>query len=129
MVKEYTYWILAEGSDLPKECPTHGINQSNGEVQEYTYWILAEGSDLPKECPTHGINQSNGEVQEYTYWILAEGSDLPKECPTHCINQSYGEFQIKQEPWGTRSTLSLPLFLGQLWPGVVLPVRVYLWVN
>ena len=40
------------------------------------------------------------------------------------IKQSDGEASVMLALWGMRSTPSLTLFSGPLWPGVVLPDRV-----
>ena len=45
----------------------------------------------------------------------------PNECPGYETKQSDGEVPAMLELWGMRSTLSLPLLPGQLWPGVVAP--------
>ena len=34
------------------------------------------------------------------------------------MKQYDGEAQVMQKLWGMRSTLSLPLLVGRLWPGV-----------
>ena len=47
----------------------------------------------------------------------------PNECPRFDIKQSHGEAP-DLEIWGMRSTLSLPLLPGQLWPGVVTTDRI-----
>ena len=45
------------------------------------------------------------------------------ECPGHDIKLPNGKAPFL-ELWGMCSTPSLPLFLGSLWPRVVIPVRV-----
>ena len=45
----------------------------------------------------------------------------PNECPGCDIEQSDGEVPVVLELWGVRSTPSLPLLPGPLWPGVVAP--------
>ena len=48
----------------------------------------------------------------------------PNECPRYDTKQSNGEAPVMLELWGMWNTLSLPLLLGPLWPGVVAPDRV-----
>ena len=48
---------------------------------------------------------------------------LPK-CPGYDTKQSDGEVPVMLELWGMRSTPSLPLLPGPLWPWVVTPDRV-----
>ena len=43
----------------------------------------------------------------------------PNECPGYDTKQSDGEVPAMLEPWGMRSTPSLPSLPGPLWPGVV----------
>ena len=45
------------------------------------------------------------------------------ECPAYDTKQSDGEVPVMLGLWGIRSTPSLPLLLGPLWPGVVAPDR------
>ena len=45
----------------------------------------------------------------------------PNECPGYDTKQSDGEVPAMLELWGMRSTPSLPLLPGPLWPGVVSP--------
>ena len=45
----------------------------------------------------------------------------PHECPGYDTKQSDGEVPAMLELWGMRSTPSLPLLPGPLWPGVVAP--------
>ena len=45
------------------------------------------------------------------------------ECPGYDTKQSDGEVPVMLRPWGIRSTPSLPLLRGPLWPGVVAPDR------
>ena len=45
------------------------------------------------------------------------------ECPGYDTKQSDGEVPAELELWGMRSTPSLPLLPGPLWPGVVVPDR------
>ena len=45
----------------------------------------------------------------------------PNECPGYDTKQSDGEVLAMLELWGMRSTPSLPLLPGPLWPGVVAP--------
>ena len=67
------------------------------------------------------------EYTEYTeaveYTDSTEGKILSNECPGYDTKPSDGEAPVL-EPWGMWNTYSLPLFLGPLWPGVVVPVRV-----
>ena len=64
------------------------------------------------------------EAEEYTKCIPAEVKTLqyPK-CKGYETEPSDGKALV-MELWGIWSTLSLPLLLGPLWPGVVVPVRV-----
>ena len=71
--------------------------------------------------------QSAGAV-EYTDCTSAEGIDPYNESPEF-DTKSDGEVPVVLELWGMRSTPSLPLLPGQLWPGVVAPDRAYLWVK
>ena len=43
------------------------------------------------------------------------------ECPGYDTKQSDGEVPAVLEIWGMRSTPSLPLLPGPLWPGVIAP--------
>ena len=45
----------------------------------------------------------------------------PNECPGYDTKQSDGEVLVMLELWGMRSTPSLPLLSGPLWPGLVAP--------
>ena len=47
----------------------------------------------------------------------------PNECPGYDTKQSDGEVLAVLELWEMRSTPSLPLLPGPLWPGVVAPDR------
>ena len=60
---------------------------------------------------------------EYTDGTSAERLDLPKECPGYETKQADGEVPVMLELWGIRSTPSLPLLPGPIWPGVVAPDR------
>ena len=57
------------------------------------------------------------------HWVhLCRGvRPLPNECPGYDTKQSDGEAPAVLEFWGMRSTPSLPLLPGSLWPGVVEP--------
>ena len=66
---------------------------------------------LSNECPGYNTKQSDGEVP------------LSNECPGYNTKQSDGEVPGMPGIWGIRSTPSLPLFPGPLWPGVVAPDR------
>ena len=50
---------------------------------------------------------------------LDKGKTLPNECPGNNTKHSDGEVPVMLGLWRIRSTPSLPLFPGQLWPGVV----------
>ena len=54
--------------------------------------------------------------------LCGEGKH-PPECPGYDTKQSNGEVPVMLELWGIRSTPSLPLLPGPLWPGVVAPDR------
>ena len=60
---------------------------------------------------------------EYTDGTSAEESYPPNECPGNDNKRSDGEVLVMLGLWGMRSTPSLPLLLGPLWPGVVTPDR------
>ena len=68
--------------------------------------------------PKLAITQSAGAV-EYTNCISADGY----EYSGYDTKQSDGEVSVMLELWGMRSTPSLPLLPGPLWPGVVAPNR------
>ena len=51
--------------------------------------------------------------------LLQRGKTPPNECPGYDTKQSDGEVPVMQELWGMRSTPSLPLLPGPLWPGMV----------
>ena len=61
--------------------------------------------------------QSAG-AAEYTDYIS------PSECLGYDAKQSDGEALVMLELRRMPSTLSLPLLLGPLWPGMVVPDRV-----
>ena len=63
---------------------------------------------------------------ECTDCFSAEGQETPNsnECSAYDTKQSDGEVPIMLELWGMRSTPSLPLLPGPLWPRVVAPERV-----
>ena len=61
---------------------------------------------------------------EYTNYISAEWYESPNECPAYDPKQSDGEAPVMLKLWGMRSTLSLPLLPGPLWPGEVASDRV-----
>ena len=67
--------------------------------------------------------QSAG-AAKYTDCVSAEGQDSPNECPGYDTKQSDSEATVLLEIWGMRSTPSLLLLPGPLWPGVVAPDRV-----
>ena len=63
--------------------------------------------------------QSDGAVK-YNDCTSTKGKDtLPNECPGYDTKQSDGKVPVMLELWGMRSTLSLPLLPGLLWPGMV----------
>ena len=68
------------------------------------------------------IAQSDGAV-EYTVCTSVQGSEPPNECPGYDTKQSDGEVPVILGLWGIRSTPSLPLLPGPLWPGVAAPDR------
>ena len=59
---------------------------------------------------------------EYTDAPL-QRDKTPHECPGYDTKQSHGEVPLMLGLWGMRSTTSLPLLPGPLWPGVVGPDR------
>ena len=55
---------------------------------------------------------------------LQRGKTLPtNECPGYDTKQSDGKVPVMLGLWGMRSTPSLPLLPGPLWPSVVAPDR------
>ena len=66
------------------------------------------------------LAQSAGAV-EYTDCSCAEGQDSPNNRPVYDTKQSDNEIPVMMELWGMRSTLSLPLLLGPLWPDMFAP--------
>ena len=75
---------------------------------------------LNKNFLNNLIAQSAGAV-EYTDCTSAEG--VRNQCPEYDTKQSDGEVPVMLGPWGIRSTPSLPLLPGPLWPSVVAPDR------
>ena len=65
----------------------------------------------------------SAEAVEYTGAPLQRCKTSPNECPGYDTKRSDGEVPVKLGLWRIRSTPSLPLFLGPLWPGVVAPDR------
>ena len=61
---------------------------------------------------------------EYTDCTPAEGGETPHECPGYDTKQFDGEVPVMLKLWGMRSTPSLPVLPGPLWPRVVAPDRV-----
>ena len=57
---------------------------------------------------------------EFNNCITSEGKDYTNECCGNNIKPSDGEAPTL-EIWGIRSTPSLPLLPGSLWPGVIEP--------
>ena len=55
--------------------------------------------------------------------LLSRGVTPPNECPGYDTKQSDGEVPVMQGFWDMRSTPSLPLLPGPLWPGVVVSDR------
>ena len=66
----------------------------------------------------NSVAQSAGAV-EYTDWK----DPSPNECSGYDTKQSDGEVPVMLGPWWIRSTPSLPLLTGPLWPGVIAPDR------
>ena len=62
-------------------------------------------------------------LQNTSIASLPRGKTLINECPGYDIKQSDGEAS-DLEISGMQSISSLPLLLGQLWPGVIDPDRV-----
>ena len=75
------------------------------------------------ECFTI-VRRTTGSV-EYTDCFSAEGKTPHhhNECPGYDTKQSDGDVPATLEFWGTRSTPSLPLLPGSLWPRVVTPKK------
>ena len=57
---------------------------------------------------------------------MQRGKTPPNKCPGYDTKQSDGEVPVMLEFWGMRSTPSLPLLPGPLWPGVVVSDRAQL---
>ena len=75
------------------------------------------------------IAQSAGAV-EYTDCTSAKGViPPPKRVSCYDTKPSDGEVLAVLEFSGMRSTPLLSLLPGPLWPGVVAPDRLYLWVK
>ena len=55
------------------------------------------------------------------YRLLCRGIRSPKEYPGYDTKQSDSEVPVMLELWGMRSTPSLLLLPGPLWPGMVAP--------
>ena len=116
--------------------------QKWGEKQQYGYfkrqtseithnktWIWLRKGDLKRETESLLI------VAQNNSWPVSWGSRIhwlhlcigvrppPNECPGYDTKQSDGEVPAVLELWGMRSTPSLPLLPGPLWPGVVAPDR------
>ena len=67
---------------------------------------------------------------EYTDYVSAGVvRPLPHECLGYDSKQSDGKVPIMQEIWRIQSIPSLPSLPGPLWPGVVPPDRVLLWIK
>ena len=64
------------------------------------------------------IDQSAGAVPTAP---LQKGKTPINECPGYDTKQSDGDVPAVLELWEMRSTLSLPLFPGSLWPGMIAP--------
>ena len=74
------------------------------------------------DWPFHMVAQSAGAV-EYTDCFSAE--EYPhNEWLGYDTKQSNGEVPVMLWLWGIRSTPSLPLLPGPLWPGVAAPDSV-----
>ena len=56
---------------------------------------------------------------EYTDFTSAEGLDPTNECPGYDTNRADSEALVMLEIRRMRSTPSLPLHPGPLWPGMV----------
>ena len=54
---------------------------------------------------------------------LCSGIRPPHECPGYDTKQLNGEVPVMLGLWVLRSTSSLPLLRGPLWPGMVAPDR------
>ena len=69
------------------------------------------------------IAQSAGAV-EYTDYTASGGvRPTTTKCPGYDTKQSHGEVPVILGFGGKRSTPSLPLLAGPLWPGMVAPDR------
>ena len=60
---------------------------------------------------------------EYTDCTSAEGKEPLNECPGYVTKQYDGEIPVMLGFGGMRSTPSLPLLPGPLWPGMIAPDR------
>ena len=77
---------------------------------------LIRRTDRCKHCPV-GWGCS-------IHWLhLCRGVKTPNECPVYDSKQSDGEVPVMLGLWRIRSTPSLPLLPGPLYPGVEAPDR------
>ena len=83
--------------------------------------LLLSGPSLSDHWPSW-LGVERGRI----HWLhLCKGVRLsPTNVLIYNIKPSVGEASIMPELWEIRSTTSLPLFPGSLWPGVVAPDRV-----
>ena len=81
-------------------------------------------SFVKKHINLHGVFNAQAilvEVHCPVSWGCRIHWPPPNECPGYDTKQSDGEVSAVLELWGMRSTPSLPLLPGPLWPGVVAP--------
>ena len=74
-------------------------------------------------------SQLSGRAAEYTDCISVEGWDSSNKCPGYDTKQFDGESPVLLEFWGMQSTPSLPSLPDPLWPRVVAPDQVLLWIK
>ena len=59
----------------------------------------------------------------YRLHLCRRVKSTSNECPVYDTKQSDGEVPVMLQLWGMRSTSSLPLLPGPLFPGMVAPDR------
>ena len=69
------------------------------------------------------FTQSAGAVENTNCTSAAVKTSSPNECPRYDTKQSDDEVPVMLGLWEMRSTPSLPLLSGPLWPGMVAPDR------
>ena len=98
----------------PNKCPRYDSKQSDGEVSVILeLWGMRSTPFFiaPWSCRIHWLH------------LCREVTFPSNECPRYDNKQSDGEVPVMLGPWGMRSTPSLPLLPGPLWPGIISPDR------